>query len=200
MRKYIRCPPIGPRRLTFLWFHRSITRPFFSRERIGDFDVFESHATDAVSQAINRLLAGYHIDFQVSLLSIQSFRHPLKIFDVRQDLVSKFTSATEFLFGKDVHSLAAGLPYPASSPLANSPGFLNHPSNIFVDAFVAGLHLTALCTRYGRAWPLIEFWEDIVKPHRDIVDQYIDPIRAEHIAREVDGKAPVSGIEAISPV
>ncbi|KAL0948881.1 hypothetical protein HGRIS_008998 [Hohenbuehelia grisea] len=137
-------------------FHRSMTRPFFSKERIAHFDIFDRHATDALNQAQARLNEGYPIDFQ--------------------DMVSRFTldSATEFLFGKDVKSLSAGLPYPSSSPLAAST-LSNHPANIFAEAFMEGQYLTALRTRYGPHWPLFE-WTDRIKPYRDIVNRFIDPI------------------------
>jgi len=42
-----------------------MTRPFFSRDRISDFDNFESHAGVAIQKMKERLKAGYAIDFQV---------------------------------------------------------------------------------------------------------------------------------------
>lgn len=42
-----------------------MTRPFFNKERITDFDIFDRHAHDAIEQAAQRLAAGYPIDFQV---------------------------------------------------------------------------------------------------------------------------------------
>ncbi|KAJ3514971.1 hypothetical protein NLJ89_g2053 [Agrocybe chaxingu] len=51
-----------------MWkFHRSMTRPFFSRERISHFDIFEAHADNALKQAANRLAEGYPIDFQACI-------------------------------------------------------------------------------------------------------------------------------------
>jgi hypothetical protein len=99
-------------------------------------------------------------------------------------MVSRFTidSATEFLFGSDIRTLSAGLPYPASSPLADSDAFLNHPSNKFASAFMEGQRVANLRTRYGLAWPLVEFWQDKVKPHRKVVDQFIEPILVETLA------------------
>jgi hypothetical protein len=44
-----------------------MTRPFFNKERITDFDIFDQHAHDAIEQAADRLAAGYPIDFQVEL-------------------------------------------------------------------------------------------------------------------------------------
>ena len=42
-----------------------MTRPFFNKERVTDFDIFDRHAEDAIEQAGARLAAGYPIDFQV---------------------------------------------------------------------------------------------------------------------------------------
>lgn len=92
-------------------------------------------------------------------------------------------SAAEFLFGSDVSTLSAGLPYPASSPLANSDAFVNHPSNIFMNAFAAGQFLSARRTGFASFWPLAEFWQDRVKPHRMVVDNFIEPILAEALAK-----------------
>ncbi|KAI6168961.1 cytochrome P450 [Pisolithus thermaeus] len=65
-------------------FHRSMTRPFFNKNRISHFDLFEKHTEVALSQAKARLREGYPVDFQ--------------------DMISRFTldSATEFLFGKNM--------------------------------------------------------------------------------------------------
>jgi hypothetical protein len=43
-----------------------MTRSFFTKERINDFDIFDRHANDALEQATTRLAAGYPIDFQVN--------------------------------------------------------------------------------------------------------------------------------------
>ncbi|KAG9079619.1 hypothetical protein FRC06_007622 [Ceratobasidium sp. 370] len=68
-----------------MWkFHRTMSRPYFSRERVTHFDNFARHADVAIAQIPDEATA---IDFQ--------------------DLVSRFTmdSASEFLFGVDVKSL-----------------------------------------------------------------------------------------------
>ncbi|KAG8704257.1 hypothetical protein FRC08_002337 [Ceratobasidium sp. 394] len=68
-----------------MWkFHRTMSRPYFSRERVTHFDNFARHADVAISKIPDEATA---INFQ--------------------DLVSRFTmdSATEFLFGVDVKSL-----------------------------------------------------------------------------------------------
>ncbi|KAF8219014.1 cytochrome P450 monooxygenase pc-3 [Tricholoma matsutake] len=157
-----------------MWkFHRGMTRPFFSKERITDFDIFDRHAKNAIGQIIDRLKAGYAVDFQ--------------------DVASRFTidSATEFLFGSDIDTLSAGLPYPASSPLASSDAFMNHPSNKFASAILECLCQTLNRANYGSSWPLAEFWKNKVKPHRKVVDQFIEPVLVEALAKRT--KAADSG-------
>lgn len=46
-------------------FHRTMTRPFFSKDRISHFDIFDRHSEDAISQMKTRLKQGYAVDFQV---------------------------------------------------------------------------------------------------------------------------------------
>lgn len=78
----------------------------------------------------------------------------------------------------------AGLPYPDSSPLANSPSFVNHPSTKFVRAFQQGQELIAARSRTGLYWRLLNPWVDTVKPLRRMIEEYINPILAEAIARK----------------
>jgi hypothetical protein len=107
-----------------------------------------------------------------------------------QDLIARFTldSSSEFLFGFNIDSLGAGLRYPDSSPLANSPEFVNHPSNVFVEAFSNGLQLIANRARMGNAWRFAEFWEDKVKIKRDILDKIMQPYIETEFAKKREGK------------
>jgi hypothetical protein len=158
-----------------------MTRPFFSKERIGHFDIFDKHAEDAIAQTKTRVKQGYPIDFQVGRI----FWPTPSNLNTTQDMVSRFTldSATEFLFGNNVRSLSAGLPYPGNSPLTASHD-LSHPANIFAHAFGEAQKLSSLRSRYGSAWPLVEFWKDNVKVHRDVIDKFIDPILVEAIKKK----------------
>lgn len=100
-------------------------------------------------------------------------------------MVSRFTldSAAEFLFGNDIRTLSAGLPYPHNtSPAATYPH--SHPANVLAKAFLEAQELTALRSRYGSAWPLMEFWKDEVRTRRNVVNQFIDPILKKAIAKK----------------
>ena len=52
--------PANPNR-----FHRSMTRPYFTRDRISHFDNFDLHSDIALKLASKRLAEGHAIDFQV---------------------------------------------------------------------------------------------------------------------------------------
>ncbi|KAF8636108.1 hypothetical protein AX17_003812 [Amanita inopinata Kibby_2008] len=158
-----------------MWkFHRSITRPVFTRDRISDYELFDRHAEVVISQLKQRLREGYAVDFQ--------------------DLMSRFTldSATDFLFGSCVHSLSAGLPYPptASPPYPISPSSSPHhanPANAFAAAFLEAQEVIAYRERFGWIWPLFEMQRDkTVKPMK-VVDGYIEPIIKDALAKKKAG-------------
>ena len=119
-----------------------------------------------------------------------------------QDIVSRFTmdSATEFLFGKDVRSLDAPIPYPSTYHRANAPHQSNasgvHPADRFVQAFQQGLEATAIRGRFLQSWPLFEFWGDKVEGHMKTIDAFIEPLLQEALRRKAekekdDGSAKV---------
>lgn len=143
-----------------------MTRPFFSKDRISHFDNFGRHADDALGQLKARLREGHAVDFQ--------------------DLISRFTldSATEFLFGNDVHSLAGGLPYPYYHSTTSTSDSDAHPSTRFVHAFQEAQMITAFRSRFGSHWPLFEFWHDRMKKPMRVVHDFIDPIVAAAISRK----------------
>ncbi|KAF8164792.1 cytochrome P450, partial [Crassisporium funariophilum] len=159
-------------------FHRSMTRPFFSRDRISHFDNFDRHAEDAIHQLKNRLHEGHPVDFQ--------------------DLIARFTldSATEFLFGNVVNSLSGSLPYPFYVKSSDATCSLEeHPSSHFVNAFTEAQVITASRMRFGVHWQLAEFWRNKLNRPMKIVNNFIDPIVAEAIGRkrEMEGTLEKDG-------
>lgn len=54
-------------------FHRAMTRPFFVKDRVTDFDIFDRHADIAVNKMIERFGEGEAIDFQVTSLWIKTY-------------------------------------------------------------------------------------------------------------------------------
>ena len=45
--------------------HRSMTRPFFARDRIQDFEIFDKYAMKAIDKMKHRFNEGYALNFQV---------------------------------------------------------------------------------------------------------------------------------------
>ncbi|PPQ70103.1 hypothetical protein CVT25_005608, partial [Psilocybe cyanescens] len=149
-----------------MWkFHRSMTRPFFTRERISDFEIYDRNWDISLKLAKGRLAEGYSIDIQ--------------------DLIARFTldSATEFLFGGNVGSLSAGIPYHPSVVRENTTEFSNHPSTSFIKALTEGLLLAAGRLSMGYEWPLSEFTKDRILPLRKIMDDFTDPLMKMALAK-----------------
>ncbi|KAJ7056011.1 cytochrome P450 [Mycena amicta] len=170
-----------------MWkFHRQMTRPFFHRERISDFELFDHHAENAINRIKARLRDGFPVDFQ--------------------DVVSRFTmdAATSFLFGHDVHSLDAGLPFPGPHyPSSNIPAphettseeETNPASDAFSIAFQAAQTIIGRRNRFGAAWPLSkdEFWVDRIKRPMGVVRRYLDPILKDGVRRAVGVGGGIGG-------
>ncbi|KAJ3994481.1 cytochrome P450 [Lentinula boryana] len=153
-----------------LWkFHRSITRPFFSRDRITHFDIFDRHADEAIRKMKARFKEGYAADFQ--------------------DVVSRFTldSATEFLFGHDIGTLSDPLPYPFFHPshLASDDAsqFAQTFSARFSRSFNEAQTATSVRIRFGDMWPLREMVKDIPKEKMKVVHAFLDPVIQQGIQR-----------------
>jgi len=132
-----------------------MTRPFFSRERVSDFEIFNRHADQVVIKMKERFNQGIPVDIQ--------------------DLLLRFTldTATEFLFGQNVKSLSAELPYPSTHKGYTRP---THPSDEFALAFNRTQEYTFPRALYGRVWPLFEFWKDSVTAERNLTDKFINPL------------------------
>ena len=104
-----------------------------------------------------------------------------------QELTARFTldSATVYLLDEDVNSLDAGLAYPHNCVEENAGNktYQEHPSNSFANAFLASITETTRRTFLGWEWPLLEFWADKVKPHRNVVDEFSERVIQQHLAR-----------------
>ncbi|KAI6140926.1 cytochrome P450 [Pisolithus thermaeus] len=165
-----------------IWkFHRSMTRPFFSKDRISHFDIFEKHADDALNQAKARLRDGYPVDFQ--------------------DMVGRFTldSATDFLFGKSVDSLSAGLVYPKNSLPGQNKGYVNHPSNVFARALSEAQSQAVFRSRFDTVWRLTEFWSDRIQKHMEVCHGFIDPILKDALEMKRSMKEGEQSTGQVSP-
>jgi len=162
-----------------MWkFHRSMTRPFFSRERISHFNLFERHADELIGLMTRRLRDGHAIDVQ--------------------DAYSRFTldSATEFLFGTCVHSLKSDLPYPLNA-ISNSKSSTGASdlANEFARAFSDVQEIIALRVRCGPLWPLWELSGNKTTAHMKVVSAFIDPILSLALEKKSSPLSEMTGAE-----
>ncbi|CAE6448865.1 unnamed protein product [Rhizoctonia solani] len=142
-----------------MWkFHRNMTRPYFSRERITHFELFARHSDAAIAKLLAHPDA---VDFQ--------------------DLVSKFTmdSASEFLFGINVRSLEQPLPLPHMTEIEG---------NKFSEAFMSIQAQVVVRFSYGALWPYMEFFSDRTRKDMRVIDAFIQPILETKLRlKEKDG-------------
>ncbi|KAI0772038.1 cytochrome P450 monooxygenase pc-2 [Trametes elegans] len=161
-----------------MWkFHRQMTRPYFSRDRISHFELFDRHANLAIKKLKHRFAGGHAVDFQ--------------------DIVSRFTldSATEFLFGACVNSLETDLPYAHNDPVAPRLEGELSVAERFSAAFAGAQHVIAVRSRIGWGWPLNEIRRDHSAEHMTIVDAFLEPILREAIMKNRAAKGRVVGPE-----
>ncbi|OBZ76515.1 hypothetical protein A0H81_03498 [Grifola frondosa] len=150
-----------------MWkFHRSMARPFFSRERISHFELFDRHAEHALLKMKERLQAGIAVNFQ--------------------DLIARFTldSATEFLFGFCVQSLSSPLPYPHNVAAHQTTDEPISAAEKFAQAFASAQAIVSERPRVGWTWPLQEFFRDKTDEHMVVVDSVLQPILEDALRKK----------------
>lgn len=88
-------------------------------------------------------------------------------------MISRFTldSATEFLFGKNVDSLADDLPYPYGVTASHT--IHSSPAEKFSKAFTQAQYIVSERSKLGWVWPLLEIFEDRTKKPMEIVDSFL---------------------------
>ncbi|KAI9066435.1 cytochrome P450 monooxygenase pc-2 [Trametes sanguinea] len=155
-------------------FHRNMTRPYFSRDRISHFELFDRHANLLIAKMKDRSRGGHAVDFQ--------------------DAIARFTldSATEFLFGKCVNSLESDLPYAHNDLIA--PKLVRKPNvaERFAHAFSEAQQVIALRWQLGWVWHMQELLRDKAAEHMQVVDQFLQPILEEAIAKNRAAKTQAS--------
>lgn len=164
-----------------MWkFHRSMIRPFFSRDRLIQFKIFDKMATNTIAMMNEMMNAGYAVDLQ--------------------DLASRYTfdSTTEFLFGLDMNVLGEPLLYPHSAdpPLLfkidiATDGHAVEASRAFSRAFSEAQEAVAPRLQLGAFWPLQEFTKNWAVEPMKIVDRLL----LDFVAKNARKGAESTGID-----
>jgi len=139
--------------------HRALARPFFARDRITDFEIFERYAASTVTL--------------MSLLSASN--HPVEV----QDMYARFTldAASEFLFGKNVDTLSGQLPVPGQTHMSAKGSAVEDEFGSFAQAFEAVQVNILKRSRRGYFWPVYELLaRDPQLAHMDVIKRWLDPL------------------------
>lgn len=164
------------------WSHRyrqqrAIARPFFARERIADFEIFERNWS--------RTLA--------ILSSLESSNNPCEA----QDLYYRFTldAASEFLFGKNLDTLSASLPVPGT-PIGPKGSATEDTWGSFMRAFESAQQNITNRGRLGSVWPLFELFRDKNEEHSTVIKEWLDPL----VHRALEDKRRLEAMGAVNPI
>lgn len=148
--------------------HRAMTRPFFARERIRDFNIFDNYAGKALKHFRERAQAKQSIDVQ--------------------DIFSRFTldAAGEFLFGTtDLNTLDIPLPIPSNSSLGPKGTQVEEG---YYGGFVTSFEMLQIVItkrlQYSKMWPALELITDKTKEHNLVIDRWMAPMLQTALERK----------------
>jgi hypothetical protein len=122
--------------------HRSVARPFFARERISDFELFERYSRRTLNLMSSLAASGQACE--------------------AQDLYARLTldAASEFLFGTDLKTLDAALPIAGKTEMGPKGSATDDGWGVFAKAFETAQQVVTDRGRIGRLWPLFELFKD----------------------------------------
>ena len=149
---------------------RQIARPFFTKERISDLNIFDQTSAKALNLIANRAAAYAPIDVQ--------------------DLLQRFTldSAALFLWGHALNTLDLPLTQPGRvvlGPKGSAPADGGSEWDEFTNAFET---VAVLITRrgvQGDTWPLLELFKDKTEEPIQVIMDWLEPL----VRRALDRKA-----------
>lgn len=135
-----------------------MARPFFARERISDFELFERYSSQTLSILASSEAAGEAIEIQ--------------------DLFTRFSldAASEFLFGRNIGTLSLSRPIPGKGKLGPKGSATDDSWGSFTYAFETAQQVISQRARIGRLWPLFELFCDRNVGHAKVIQEYLDPL------------------------
>ncbi|KAH9840624.1 cytochrome P450 [Rhodofomes roseus] len=149
--------------------HRALARPFFSRDRVTDFELFERYT-----------------DRTLTLMSLLCERgEPVEV----QDMYARFTldAASEFLFGKNVDTLSGRLPQPGKTEMSGKGSATGDEFGSFAQAFEDAQVLVMTRVRRGYFWPIYElFTGDPHKKHMAVIEKWLEPLVKDALQNKLD--------------
>ncbi|KAJ7679274.1 cytochrome P450 [Mycena polygramma] len=158
---------------------RAMARPFFAKERISDFEIFERTSATTLDLIATRSRENLPIDVQ--------------------DLLFRFTldSASEFLFGMKLDTLAQPLTVPGKvklGPKGSVPIDGTTEFDAFTEAFERFAVIITRRGTQGDTWPLLELFEDKTEECIATIMNWLEPVVVRALTERDSRKR--AGIEA----
>jgi hypothetical protein len=103
--------------------------------------------------------------------------------------MSRFTldSASEFLFGHQMHALSEDLPFPHNAPFNHSS--VKRAEKGFSQAFLEAQDIMVEREQYGWIWPFVEMKGDKTKKPMEVVNATLAPVIEKAIRKKEAEKA-----------
>lgn len=139
--------------------HRLTARPFFARERIAHFDLFEKYSARAISILSSFSFSGTPCDLQ--------------------DLHTRFAldTSSEFLFGKNLDTLSCKLPVAGATDNTGVKGTVTHDRwGSFAQAFDKCQEIATRRARLGKIWPAFELFKDQTDEPVKVIKDWLEPL------------------------
>ena len=136
-----------------------MARPFFAKDRISDFELFERYSDSTLSIIASRTSCQTAVEVQ--------------------DLYSRFTldAASEALFGQKLDTLHGSLPRPGQKGGLSGKGSAPMDEfGSFAQAFEVSQEIIVERTRRGYYWPAFQLFKDDVEPHSKEIDDFLSPM------------------------
>ncbi|KAF7334449.1 Cytochrome P450 monooxygenase CYP63 [Mycena venus] len=158
--------------------HRNVARPFFARDRISDFDLFDSYTRRTLNLVSSLTASG----------------QPCEV----QDLFSRFTldAASEFLFGTDLQTLSGSLPIPGKTEMGPKGSATHDSWGDFAKSFEMAQQIITDRGRIGYLWPVFELFKDKNEGNMAVIRAWLDPL----VRRALDDKRMAEKAGINSPV
>jgi hypothetical protein len=146
--------------------HRALARPFFARDRISDFELYEKYGSKTLMLVHALSATGTPLD--------------------AQDLYARFSldSTAEFLFGECLDTLQGLLPVAGQARLGTKGSATDDTFGAFVKAFEACQEIVSLRALRGYFWPIREVVHDRMEPHAEVISAYLEPIVQRALERK----------------
>ncbi|KAI0791316.1 cytochrome P450 monooxygenase CYP63 [Abortiporus biennis] len=138
--------------------HRALARPFFSRDRVSDTNLFERYTEKALG-----------------ILDRKTSRdEPIEV----QDMYARFTldASTDALFGESLNTLDGEYPIPGHAIMGQKGSATKDAFGSFVQAFEESTWVVIRRTAAGYFWPISQLFKDDAVPLSDAMDKVLMPI------------------------